>query len=317
VRRRVVVATLAISLAVVALATTGGPSVAAPPPSAPPVIAAVGDIACKNPPGNNRSVCQYDDVAAAVRAGDYDAFLALGDIQYEYGEYENFVENYGVYFGDLLPITYPATGNHEYGTEDAAGYFRYFGDRAPGAYYSYDLGSWHVISLDSTICSAGGVDCGPGSAQYDWLVADLAANPAACTLMYWHHPRWDWLKYQKADWTQEYELLRTKPLWNLLYREGADLLLSGHNHNYSRWMPMDKQGRYDPDRGIVQFISGAGGRNLNGFGNFHTRPDTFVRGQSDAFGILELTLRSGSYDFRFVSAPGQPRYIDAGSGDCH
>jgi len=315
VRRRIIIATLALAAAAAGL-TTAGVSVAAPP-AGPPVIAAVGDIACKNAPGNNRSVCRYDDVAAAVRAGDYDAFLALGDIQYEQGEYENFVARYGAYFGDLLPITYPATGNHEYGTEAAAGYFRYFGDRAPGPYYSYDLGSWHLVSLDSTTCSAGGVDCEPGSDQYEWLAADLAAHPAECTIAYWHHPRWDWLKYQKADWTEEYELLRTRPLWNLLYREGVDLLLSGHNHNYSRWMPMDKQGRYDPDRGVVQFISGAGGRNLNGFGNFHTRPDTFVRGQSDAFGILELTLREGAYDFRFVSAPGQPRYTDAGTGDCH
>ncbi len=282
-----------------------------------PVIAAVGDIACKNPPANNRQVCQYDDVAAAIERGDYDAFLALGDIQYEYGELANFIENYAVYFGDLLPITYPAPGNHEYGTDGAAGYFTYFGDRAPAPYYSFDLGSWHVVSLDSTICRAGGVECGPGSPQHDWLSADLEANAAECTLAYWHHPRWDWLKYQNADWTQEFELERSKPLWNLLYRHGADVVLSGHNHNYSRWMPMDKRGRFDPERGIVQFISGTGGRNLNGFGNFHTRPDTFVRGQSKAFGFLELTLREGGYDFAFVSAGGQPAYLDAGTGRCH
>ncbi len=312
--RRLFVGSFAFVAAIGALGTA---TVSSAAPPAAPVVAAVGDIACKNPPGNNPSVCQYDDVAASIEAGGYDAFLALGDIQYEYGEYANFVENYDVYFGGLLPVTYPAPGNHEYGTEGAAGYFTYFGDRAPAPYYSFDLGAWHIVSLDSTICRAGGVECEPGSAQYEWLAADLAADNAECTLAYWHHPRWDWLKYQKADWTQEYELLRTKPLWNLLYGFDADVVLSGHNHNYSRWMPMDTQGRFDPDRGIVQFISGTGGRNLNGFGNFHTRPDTFVRGQSKAFGFLQLRLRAGAYDFEFVSAEGQPSYIDAGTGRCH
>ena len=159
---------------------------------------------------------------------------------------------------------------------------------------------------------------GPGPTQYEWLAADLAAHPAACTLAYWHHPRWDWLKYQKADWTQDYELLRTKPLWNLLYREGVDLLLSGHNHNYSRWMPMDRQGRLDPERGIVQFISGAGGRNLNGFGNFHTRPDTFVRGQSDAFGYPRAHAADGRVRLPVRSRPRASRATSTpASGDCH
>ena len=304
---------LLCSLLVSAPLASSTPRVASPTPR----IAAVGDIACKNPPGNNRSVCQYDDVAASIASRDYDRFLPLGDIQYEYGEYRNFVENYDVYFGRLLDITSPTTGNHEYGTPRARGYFRYFGDRAPGPYYSYELGSWHVVALDSTICSAGGVDCRPGSAQYEWLEADLAAHPAACTLAYWHHPRWDWLKYQNADWTSDYELRRSAPLYKLLYRHGADVLLAGHNHNYSRWMPADPRGRFDPQRGITQYVVGTGGRNLNEFGNFHTQPEIFVRGQADAFGFLQLRLLGGGWDFRWISARGQPDFIDQGSGDCH
>jgi hypothetical protein len=174
-----------------------------------------------------------------------------------------------------------------------------------------------VISLDSTVCSAGGVDCLPGSPQYEWLEADLAAHPASCTLAYWHHPRWDWLKYQNADWTNDYELLRAAPLYRLLYRNDADVLLVGHNHNYSRWMPADPRGRFDPRRGITQYVVGTGGRNLNAFGNFHTRPDIFVRGQSDAFGFLQLRLPEGGWDFRWISAKGQPDFIDQGSGSCH
>ena len=282
-----------------------------------PRIAAVGDIACKNPPANNRSVCKYDDVAAAIAARGYDKVLLLGDIQYEAGIYQDFVENFDVYFGDLLSTTAPAPGNHEYGVPGAAGYFRYFGRLAPGSSYSFDLGAWHIISLDSTICGAGGTNCLPGSPQHSWLAQDLAGDDALCTLAFWHHPRWDWLKYQNADWTQDYELLRSKPLWDLLYKNDADLVLVGHNHNYSRWKPADPEGRLDRDHGITQFIVGTGGRNLNGFGNFHTRPAIFARGQAEAFGFLDLRLRPSGWDYRWISADGQPAFTDRGSGTCH
>ncbi len=283
----------------------------------PPRIAAVGDIACKDPPKQNRSVCQYDDVAATIAARDYDKVLILGDVQYEYGRYKDFVENYDVYFGRLLDVTAPSPGNHDYGVPEAAGYFRYFGDLAPARWYSFDLGAWHVVSLDSTICGAGGVNCMPGSPQYEWLEADLAASSSVCTLAYWHHPRWDWLHYAKADWTNDWELRRTEPLYDLVYANDVDVLLAGHNHNYSRWMPADPSGKFDPSGGVTQYIVGTGGRNLNSFGNFHTRPDIFVRGQAKAFGFLQLRLRASGWDYEWVSARGQPSYIDSGSGECH
>jgi hypothetical protein len=290
---------------------------AAPATPGPVRIAAVGDIACKNPPANNRKVCQYDDVAAAIERGDYDRFLALGDIQYEAGGYQDFVDNYDRYFGGLLPITEPVPGNHEYGTADAAGYFRYFGaaGHGPGGYYSYDLGAWHIVALNSAICPAI-TGCPPDHPQIEWLRADLAASDALCTLAYWHHPRFDWLKYQNADWTEDYEFLRTKPLWDLLSAAGADVVLSGHNHNYSRWTPMDADLQADAT-GIRQFIAGSGGRNLNNLGSVSTKPDTFARGWAGGFGFLELSLRSASYDWRFVPAEGQLDFIDEGTGRCH
>lgn len=311
-RRLVAAVAAGVTLIVSAIAVgtaSAGPSV--------PVIAAVGDIACKNPPANNRSVCQYDDVARAIAARDYDRLLLLGDNQYEYGRYRDYVENFDVYFGDLLPIIAPTAGNHEYGDPGAAGYFRYFGSLAPAPSYSFDLGEWHVIALDSTICGAGGVNCMPGSDQYEWLQDDLEGDDALCTLAFWHHPRWDWLKYENADWTDDYEHRRVEPLWSLLYRYDADVVLAGHNHNYSRWMPSDTAGDFDPDRGITQYIVGTGGRNLNAFGNFHTQPDIFVRGQDDAFGFLQLRLRAAGWDYKWISAPGQPAFTDQGSGACH
>ena len=288
--------------------------------TADPRIAAAGDIACKDAPRNNRRVCRYDDVADLVAAGDYDRFLALGDDQYEYGRLRDFRENYDVYFGDLMDITAPVPGNHEYGTPDAAGYFRYFGARGhgPGGFYSFDLGAWHLIALNSAICPAG-VGCGPGDPQFEWLKADLEANDATCTLAYWHHPRYDWLKYQHADWTEDYEFLKSAPFWNLLYAADADVILNGHNHNYSHWLPMDDEGNFDAERGITQFVAGTGGRNLNDFGAVSTRPVTFLTGQTDEFGILEMTLHPTSFDYRFRSTRGaRSSFIDEGRGvPCH
>ena len=143
-------------------------------------IAAVGDMACKNPPGNNLHVCRYDGVSDLIAAGRYQAFLALGDEQYEEGRYPDYIANYDAYFGRLLPITYPVPGNREYGTADAAGYFQYFGDiaRAPAAGTAFDLGCCAVIALNWAICSPStGAPCGPGTPEYAWLKADLAAHP--------------------------------------------------------------------------------------------------------------------------------------------
>ena len=316
-RKPVAVLVAAIALVAAALAPVALAPVAAPASTRGIRIAAVGDIACKNRPGNNRQVCQYDDVAAAIARGNYDRFLVLGDVQYEYGRYQDYVDNYDRYFGRFLPISEPVPGNHDYGTADAAGYYRYFGriGQTPDGYYSYDLGSWHIVALNSAICPAA-TGCGPGDPQYQWLQADLAASDARCTLAYWHHPRWDWLKYQNADWTEDYEWFRSKPFWDLLSAAHADVVLSGHNHNYSRWKPMDANGNADPN-GIRQFIAGSGGRNLNGFGSPSTRPDTFQKGWSDGFGFLQLTLRDGAYDWKFKPAEGQLNFVDEGSGSCH
>jgi hypothetical protein len=318
VRRKGFVLLVVAALLAVAAATVPGGGGPASAKTRAPRIAAVGDIACKDPPKNNRKVCQYDDVARAIAKGNYDRFLVLGDVQYEYGEYTNFVQNYDRYFGRFLPISEPVPGNHDYGTPGARGYYRYFsqiGQVADG-YYSYGLGSWHIVALNSAICPPT-TGCAPGDPQYDWLVKDLADHPAECTLAYWHHPRFDWLKYQNADWTESYEWLRSKPFWDALYAAGADVVLAGHNHNYSRWLPMNARGRFDPQHGLTQFIVGTGGRNLNGFGSPSTRPKTFVTGWAGGFGFLQMRLRSGGYDWKFVPTNPDANFIDQGSASCH
>jgi hypothetical protein len=321
--RMLLVATVVGVFAACTASAAAAPSPRGAVVPAPVRIAAVGDIACKNPPGTNPHVCRYDDVSNVIAAGGYQAFLALGDNQYEAGSYPDYIANYAPYFGPFLPITYPVPGNHEYGTADAAGYFQYFGDLAhgPNGWYSFDLGSWHVIALNSAICSPyTGAACDAGTPEYEWLKADLAAHPNSrypCTLAYWHHPVWDWEKYQNNHWVQSFDYDRAKPFWQLLYRAGADVVLSGHNHNYQRYAPMDAAGAADPSRGIREFIVGTGGRNINNLGSVSTMPPTFVTGQDTSFGVLALTLRAGSYDWSFQTAAGSPAYVDLGSAACH
>ena len=257
VRRMLAFAVSATVLVVSACVSSGAPAASAQAVR----IAAVGDIACKDLPKRNKQVCQYDDVAAAIERGDYDRFLAARGHPVRERGVQDFVDNYDVYFGDLMPITEPVPGNHEYGTADAAGYYRYFGDRGhgPDGYYSYDLGGWHIIALNSAICPAA-VGLRTGRPAVRVAAAGPAANDdAACTLAYWHHPRFDWLKYQNADWTEDYEFLRTKPFWDLLSAADADVVLSGHNHNYRRWKPMDaeRRGRRRPASGSSSWARAA------------------------------------------------------------
>jgi len=264
------------------------------------VVVAAGDLVCERSPGSDPNWCQYDDVAALVRAEAPDRFLALGDIQYETGALEDFQDFYDPFFGAFRPFTSPVPGNHEYdGSPNAQGYFDYFGpDAAPaGGYTSFDLGSWHLIALNSELCFREG--CGPGSAQYQWLAQDLAAHAgASCTLAFFHHPRFTTSGAQG----------RVRPFWELLYAAHADVVLSGHAHRYERWARQSPVG-VRRARGIRQFVVGTGGRSLHPLGP--QRPESFVRGQDDSFGALRLDLRDGSFGYRWLTAPGQPAFHDA------
>ena len=255
-------------------------------------IAAAGDIACGT--GSGSASCAQAQTAAAIDAGGYGAVLALGDLQYERGALADFNRFYDATWGIFKPITYPAVGNHEYLTTGASGYYTYFGARvAPGkGYYSFNVGSWHLISLNSNCGQAGG--CGATSPQGTWLRADLAAHPSACTIAYWHHPR-----YSSGPHGNQ---IQTDPLWQSLAAAHADIVLAGHDHHYERFAPVN---------GIRSFVVGTGGRNLTAFGA--AKPGSEVRLQE--FGILDLELREGSYTWRFLGAPGRA-VLDTGTGTC-
>jgi acid phosphatase type 7 len=282
--------------------------------SSDPVIAAVGDSACD--PGDrnygggtgSRSSCHHRAVSDLMVNRNLAAFLPLGDNQYEDGSLAKFRASYDPTFGRLKTITRPVVGNHEYLTTGAAGYFDYFGlqagQRGQG-WYSYDIGRWHLIALNSICGKVGG--CGPDSPQGRWLKADLAAHRNSCTLAYLHHPRFSSGHHGNATALQ--------PLWQALYDAGAEILLSGHDHVYERFAPQDPAGNADPVRGIRQFVVGTGGKNHYAFTNPSGIANSEVR-DAATYGVLELALGDNGYRWRFVPSAGGT-FTDSGTGTCH
>ena len=257
---------------------------------------AAGDIACVPGMASTPSQCQHEATARLVESLDPDVVLPLGDLQYEYGEADNFAASYDPTWGRFKDRTRPVVGNHEYAGGRARGYFGYWGDAAhgPGGWYSFDVGAWHVVVLNS-VCSV--VGCDERSEQLQWLRADLAAAAKPCTLAAFHPPRFtSGLHGPDAS---------IQPLWAELASAGTDVALAGHDHHYERLATPD---------GIRQFVVGTGGRN--------TYP---VLGRAEGsevvntttFGVLALTLRPDGYDWRFAAIPGSGSgFTDEGSAGC-
>jgi acid phosphatase type 7 len=279
-----------------------------------PVIAAAGDIACdpRSRLHGTADSCRDRETAELLADMDLDAVLTLGDNQYEDGRLEAFRAVYDRSWGRFRNVTWPAVGNHEYLTPGASGYFDYFngvgrshgraGERGRG-YYSFDVGAWHVIALNSVCAEVGG--CDEGSPQERWLRADLAAHPARCTLAYWHHPRFSSGEQSSST--------RFTAFWEALHEAGADVVLAGHAHDYERFAPLTPEGEWDPERGIREFVVGTGGKHHYGFGT--AEPFSEAR-DSTTWGVLALTLRGDGYDWRFVPEAGAT-FTDAGSAPCH
>jgi acid phosphatase type 7 len=290
-----------VIMATVAVLLIAWGCVPQPTPSAE--VVAAGDIA--------KCSTQADEATAELVEGIDGTVLALGDEAYPRGSTANFEKCYGPSWGRFKERTKPVPGNHEYYTEGARGYFEYFGeaagDREEG-YYSYDLGSWHVVALNSN-CGEGEIRCGPGSAQTKWLKEDLAANDQAlCTLAYMHHPRFS--SGQKHGSSAG----GVKELWEVLYEADADVVLSGHEHNYERFAAQDPQGRADPQRGIRQFVVGTGGAAENyPIGNLMENTEVY---NDETDGVLRLTLEENAYEWRFVPVEGES-FTDSGSTGCH
>jgi hypothetical protein len=262
-------------------------------------LIAAGDIASCESDGDEQTAALLDRLPGTV--------ATLGDNVYDSGSAKRFAQCYDPTWGRAKDRTRPSPGNHDYETPDAAGYFGYFGAAAGPAgrgFYSYDLGTWHVISLNSNCEAIGG--CGPGTTEEKWLRDDLAAHPSRCTLAYWHHPRFSSGEHGTDP--------LTAGLFRDLYNAGAEVVLSGHDHDYERFAPQDPERGAAPVHGLQQFVVGTGGRSLRAFG-LHNEPNSLVRDHS-TYGVLQLTLRSGGYDWRFVPVAGGS-LVDTGSAVCH
>lgn len=278
-----------------------------------PVVAAAGDIACDpadggyNAGNGTATSCRQGATSNLLLDAGLAGVLSLGDHQYSDGALAKFQASYDPSWGRARALTHPAVGNHEYQTAGAAGYFSYFGaaagDPAKG-YYSFDIGAWHLIALNSECANVSG-GCGPGSPQESWLRADLAANPTSCTLAYWHQPRFSSGHHGSRAVYDAF--------WQALYDAGVEIVLNGHDHDYERFAPQTPAGAADPANGIREFVVGTGGAEHYAF--VAAQPNSQVR-NGGTFGVLRLTLHPGSYDWEFVPEAGKT-FTDSGGSACH
>jgi acid phosphatase type 7 len=278
---------------------TGAPSgaTAAPPEESVTLIAA-GDIADCHVSGDERTAELVEPLEGTV--------AALGDLAYPHGTAEEYANCYDPSWGRFKDRTRPVPGSHDYDTEGASAYFDYFGDAAGErgkGYYSYDLGAWHIVALNSN-CREFEDGCGADSAQARWLAEDLAANPGRCILAYTFSPRFSSGSHGSDE--------RLQPLVKILYDARASVLLSAHDHHYERFRPLHPEGYADDARGIRQFVVGTGGRSLRPVSEVHPASEV---NSSRAYGVLRLTLSRDEYEWEFLSAD-EGEFRDSGRGRC-
>ena len=265
--------------------------------AADPVFVGAGDIASCTRTQDEATARLLDAILGTV--------FTAGDNAYEQGTATEYARCYGPSWGRHKARTRPTPGNHDYETPGAAGYFGYFGSRAGDptkGYYGFDLGSWHVVMLNSDCSAIGG--CGATSPQAVWLRGDLQAHPKACTMAVWHHPRFTSARSRPDG--------LTNALWQALYAAGAEIIVNGHVHDYERFAPQTPDGVASP-YGIREFVVGTGGGALVGFAS--PMRNSQVR-NSQTYGVLRLTLHASSYDFAFIPIAGQT-FRDSGSARCH
>lgn len=268
--------------------------------------------------------CTHEDAAktAALVAKIPGAVVTLGDNAYPDGSLDNFLDCFDKSWGQLRGRMRPTIGNHEYHVPHAGAYFAYFG-KAAGTpfegYYSFDVGRWHVVSLNSDcvegrrlsdididVTSADFGGCSADSPQAKWLRRDLDAHPSLCTIAMWHHPR-----FSSGD---QGDYRGMSALFSILVDHDVELLLSGHDHDYERFGPQLADGTRDEAHGVRQFVVGTGGATLTQLDKAQPNSE---RRQDTTHGVLKLTLRPSDYDWEFVPVAGAPAFADQGQGTCH
>jgi hypothetical protein len=266
------------------------------------VVAAAGDIACEPGRPISQNSCAHVAVSDAILADKaITTVLALGDNQYEDGTLAKYQSEYDKSWGRFKDITRPVPGNHDYRTPGAAGYYDYFGAAAGDpdkGYYSFDVGGWHFIALNSE------EDTENGGAQVAWLKRDLESHQTGCTVAYFHRPRW-------SSGERHGDSDTVAPFFEALYDANADLILVGHEHNYERFVPLNPRRERDDARGIVQIVSGLGGKTQYPLAG----GETTAAKNNGGFGYVRMALRTGSADIEYVPVVGTFR--DSYTLSCH
>jgi hypothetical protein len=252
------------------------------------------------------SVLRSDSIAKVD-----DAVFTLGDNAYTSGTTAEFANCFTPTWGDpkkrIITKLHPTPGNHEYYTPSADPYYKYFGAAAGTVgqgYYSYDVGAWHVVVINSEIIVNAAFTDSARKAQMDWVEKDLKAHKKLCTMAYWHHPRFS------SGWHGSEPKLG--PVWQLLYDNNVDLVLAGHDHDYERFRPMTPGGVVDTTRGITELVAGTGGEALRGFSSKIPNSVTRIEGRA---GVLLMTLGKAEYRSAFLEVGG--RIWDQSGGKCH
>jgi hypothetical protein len=293
----------ATSVGGVALAPSPTPGSLSSPRNGPtaatdPVLVGAGEIGECGPSGDEETAKLIDGIDGTV--------FTTGNNAYPSGTAGQYAMCYGTSWGRFEARTRPAVGNVDYQTEGALGYRGYFGPAATNAdgktWYSYDLGRWHVVVLDSTCVKIGG--CDGASPEGRWLAADLGASKSRCTVAIWNQPL-----FSSGEHGDDVDV---GPFWQALYDAGADVVINGHDHDYERFKPQTPAAAVDPEKGIREFVVGTGGTPLGTFGP--SKPNSEIR-VSVSQGVLKLTLRPQGYDWQFIPTTGS--FSDSGSAPCH
>lgn len=261
--------------------------------SAPPAtLVGAGDIAVCGSPGADQTARLLDGIAGTV--------FTAGDNTYPSGTARSFLECYEPTWGRHKARTRPAPGNHDYDVPGAGPYFEYFGANAGdgSGYYSYKLGAWLILSLNSNVAA------GEGSPQYEWARSELISHAGKCSLAYWHHP--------VITSGPNGDNPHMRSMWKLMAQQKVDVVMSGHDHLFERFAPMNGELSATPAGGVRLFIVGTGG--AKPYPSVSVRPASEVR--ASVWGVLNLTLRNDDYEWQFVSVPGA-NFHDAGSDRCH
>ena len=269
----------------------------------PIVMVGAGDIAGCATSGDEATAKLIEDV---IKQYPEASVFTLGDNVYQNATAQEFSDCYTPNWGSFKTRTYPVAGNHDYLTANATGYFGYYGTKAGDpskGYYSYDLGAWHIVVVNSNCAAIGG--CQAGSNQVKWLRDDLTANKSQCEILMWHHARFS----SGADHGNNNFM---QDIWKAASDNQVDLVLTAHDHTYERFAAMNADGLADVN-GITEFVVGSGGFSHDALGV--QKPNSMIF-NADTYGVLQLELFASSYNFKFLSEAGKS-FTDSGSGVCH